>query len=70
MFAAHIRATKCDKTSYLNSFNIGFIPFLSYSMLATQFSEQHWSQIVLPAIAAILNAAGMVKNSFKQYSMD
>ena len=31
-------------------------------MLATQFSEKQWSQIVSPVIAATLNAAGMVMN--------
>ena len=62
VFASQIRAAKCDKTSCLNSFNTGFMPSLSYSMLATQFSEKQWSRIVAPAISATLNAAGMVKN--------
>ena len=50
VIASKIRAAKCDKTSCLNSFNIDFMPLLSYSMLATQFSEKQWSQIVSPAI--------------------
>ena len=37
------------------------MPPLPYSMLATQFSGKQWSRIVLPAISATLNAAGMVK---------
>lgn len=35
LFSPQIRATKCDKTSYLNSFKTGCMHSLVYPLLAT-----------------------------------
>ena len=40
LFASQMGAAQCDKTSCLNAFNTSFMPFLSYTMIATQFAEQ------------------------------
>ena len=57
-----INNAKCDTTSCLNAFNTSFMLTLSYRMMTTQFSEQQWNKAIRPAIRAICNAAGMVKN--------
>ena len=62
LFAAQMKTTQCDKTSCLNCFNTSSMPSLSYKMIATQFTEQHWNYIISPVIQATLNATGIVGN--------
>ena len=62
LFASKMGTAKCDKTSCLNAFNTSFMPSLSYTMIATQFTEHQWKKIISPAIQATLNASGVVRN--------
>ena len=50
LFASQMRAAKYNKTSCLNAFNTSFMPYLSYTMIATQFTEQQWNKMISPAI--------------------
>ena len=62
LFATQMKAAQCDHTACLNSVNTSFVPFLSYKMIATQFTELQWNKVISPAIQATFNAAGIVCN--------
>ena len=38
------------------------MPSLAYTMIATQFTEHPWNNLISPVIQATLNAAGVVRN--------
>ena len=60
VFASQMGTAQCDKTSCRNEFNTSVMPSLSYKMIATQFTEQQWNKMILPAIQATINAGGVV----------
>ena len=62
VFAAQIRARKCNKTTALWTFTNSFFPSMMYPMVATHFSEDEWIEIIRPALRATLSSPGVAKN--------
>ena len=65
VFASQISTKKVSKNDALYTYNSSFMKTLEYPMVALSLTENEWNSVVLHALGATLNAAGMAK-SFPQ----
>ena len=61
VFAAQIRARKCNKTTALWTFTNSFFPSMMYPMVAIHFTKIKWMDIIRPAVRSSLSSACMAK---------